>query len=201
MKWFYMHQSLWATQNSPIFSSQWPMYVIFLSMSLLETECFRRWLVHHYPTQRSFKYHVHTILFSLASSTPNIKSQELKTTDGHLFSLITLDPYPVSAFESFRRRSDEPYQAVKALQKGVCSGTVGDLSQIVTTTAAVVEALGVDSEDEEVEEDLLWPGYSCFFYSFSVLCVHFGLNSMSDPLCGRISSMYMSDQYCGRRWV
>ena len=45
---------------------------------------------------------------------------------------------------------------MEALQKGVRSGTVGDLSQIVTTvSAAVVEALEVDSEDEEVEEDLL----------------------------------------------
>jgi len=93
------------------------------------------------------------ILFSLASSAPNITSQELKTADGHPFSLITLDPFSVSAYEAFRQRSNELYQAVKALQKGVRSGTVGDLSQIATTaTGAVVEALEVDSEDEEVEE-------------------------------------------------
>ena len=90
------------------------------------------------------------ILFSLTSSVPNITSQELKTADGHPFSLITLDPFSVSAFEAFRQRSNELYKAVKALQKGVRSGTVGDLSQFATT--ALVESLEVDSEDEEVEE-------------------------------------------------
>jgi hypothetical protein len=40
-------------------------------------------------------------------------SQELKTADGYPFSLITLNAYSVSAFEAFRLRSEELYEAVK----------------------------------------------------------------------------------------
>jgi len=90
---------------------------------------------------------------SLASSAPNITSQELNTTDGHPFSLITLDTYSVSVFEAFCQRSDELYKAVKELQRGVRSGTVGDLAQ--TATDIVVEAEESDSEGEDVEEKLL----------------------------------------------
>ncbi|KAF8803503.1 hypothetical protein BYT27DRAFT_7259964 [Phlegmacium glaucopus] len=88
------------------------------------------------------------ILFSLASSASNITSQELKTADGHPFSLITLDTYSVSVFDAFRLRSNDLYKAVKVLQKGVRSGTVGDLYQAATKDT-VVEALESDSEDEE----------------------------------------------------
>ena len=42
---------------------------------------------------------------------------------------------------------------LKALQRGARSGTAGDPSQITTT--ALVEALEVDSEEEEVEENIL----------------------------------------------
>ena len=89
------------------------------------------------------------ILLSLASSAPNITSQELKTADGHPFSLITLDAYSVSAFEAFRLRSEELYEAVKALQKGVRSGTVGDFAETVVIDA---EAPGSDSEGEDEDE-------------------------------------------------
>ena len=92
------------------------------------------------------------ILLLLASSAPNITSQELKTANGHPFSLITLDAYSVSAFEAFRLRSNELYEAVKALQKGVCSGTVGDFPQ---AAAIDEEAPESDSEDEEENEPAL----------------------------------------------
>ena len=87
----------------------------------------------------------------LALSAPNITSQELKTADGHPFSLITLDAYSVSAFEAFRLRSEELYEAVKALQKGVRSqaGTVRDFAQAAVIDA---EAPGSDSEGEEEDE-------------------------------------------------
>ena len=97
------------------------------------------------------------VLFSLASSAPNITSQKLKTTDGHPFSLITLDTYSVSVFESFRQRSSGLYKAVKVLQKGVRSGTV-----VHTATDIVVGAEESDSEGDEVEESLLWADYSHF---------------------------------------
>lgn len=92
------------------------------------------------------------ILLSLASSAPGITSQELETADGHPFSLTTLDTYSLSAFKAFRLRSNELYEALKALKKGVRSGVVGDF---VHAEAVDVEALEVDSEDEEVEESLL----------------------------------------------
>jgi len=41
---------------------------------------------------------------------------------------------------------------LKALKKGVCSGAVGNFAQAEVVD---VEALEVDSEDEEVEENLL----------------------------------------------
>jgi len=88
------------------------------------------------------------ILFSLASSAPDITSQELKTMNGHPFSLLTLDKYSVSALEAFCQRSNELYKAVKILQKGVRSGTVGDFAQ-TTMTDTVVGALESDSEGEE----------------------------------------------------
>jgi len=69
--------------------------------------------------------------------------------DGHPFSLITLDVYSVSAFEAFRLRSEELYEAVKALQKGVRSGTVRDFAQAAVIDA---EAPGSDSEGEEEDE-------------------------------------------------
>ena len=89
--------------------------------------------------------HTH-ILFSLRSSAPKITSQALRTADGHPFSLITLAPFSVSAFEAFRQHTDELYHTLKALQRGVHSGMVGDPSQIATT--ALVEAPEVDSKDE-----------------------------------------------------
>ena len=46
------------------------------------------------------------------------------------FGLITLDVYSVSALEAFRLHSNKRYEAVKAVQKGVCSGTVGDFAQV-----------------------------------------------------------------------
>ena len=73
--------------------------------------------------------------------------------DGHPFSLITCDPFSISALEACCQRTDELYHALIVFQRGVCSGTVGDPSQIATT--ALVEALDVDTEDEEVEENLL----------------------------------------------
>ena len=88
------------------------------------------------------------ILFSLGSSAPKITSQALKTADGHPFSLITLDPFSVSAFEAFCQCTNELYHTLKALQRGVRSGMVGDPSQIART--ALVEALEVDTKDEEV---------------------------------------------------
>ena len=73
--------------------------------------------------------------------------------DGHPFSLITCDPFSISALEACCQRTDELYHALIVFQRGVCSGMVGDPSQIATT--ALVEALDVDTEDEEVEENLL----------------------------------------------
>jgi hypothetical protein len=87
----------------------------------------------------------------LASSAPNITSQELKTVDDHPFSLITLDAYSVSAFEAFRLRPNELYEGVKALQKGVRSGTVGDFAQVAVIDAAPES----DSEGEEENEPAL----------------------------------------------
>jgi hypothetical protein len=79
--------------------------------------------------------------------------RELKTADGHPFSLITLDAYSVSAFEAFHLRSvEELYEAVKALQKGVRCGTVGDFAQTAVIDA---EAPGSDSEGEEEDEPAL----------------------------------------------
>ena len=62
-------------------------------------------------------------------------------------------PFSVSALETCRQCTNELYHALKAFQRGLHSGTVGDPSQIATT--ALVEALDVDSKDEEVEENLL----------------------------------------------
>ncbi len=96
------------------------------------------------------------VLFSLASSAPNITSQELKTADGHPLSLITLDSYSVAIFEDFRQRSDELYIAVKALQQGVRSGMVADFKVAQAATAdAIAGTPESDSEDEEAEEALL----------------------------------------------
>jgi hypothetical protein len=97
----------------------------------------------------------------LASSAPNITSQELKTADGQPSSLITLDTYSVSAFEAFHLCSEELYEAVKALQKGVHCGTVGDFAQIAVIDA---EAPGSDSEGEEEDEPAL--SYCSYFFGF-----------------------------------
>jgi hypothetical protein len=99
------------------------------------------------------------VLFSLASSAPKIASQELKTTDGHPFSLITLDPYSTTIFEAFRQRSNELYIALKALQKGVRSGMATDLeldtTPILGPTADVADGTEeIDSEAEETVESV-----------------------------------------------
>jgi hypothetical protein len=43
------------------------------------------------------------------------------TTDGHPFSLITLDSYSASLFEAFQQHSDAMYIALKTLQHGIRS--------------------------------------------------------------------------------
>ena len=56
------------------------------------------------------------------------------------------------AIEAFRLRSNKLYEAVKALQKGVRSGTVGDFPQ---AAAKDKEAPESDSEDEKENEPAL----------------------------------------------
>ena len=56
------------------------------------------------PPQRSFKYRVHTSSSCSHHQHPILHHKELKTADGHTFSLITLEPFSVSAFEAFRQR-------------------------------------------------------------------------------------------------
>jgi hypothetical protein len=62
------------------------------------------------------------VLFSLASSAPKISSQKLKTTDGHPFSLVTLDTYSATVFEALHQHSDALYDALVVLQKGIRLG-------------------------------------------------------------------------------
>ena len=91
--------------------------------------------------------HTH-ILFSLASSAPNITSQELKTADGHPFSLTHFQ------FQPLKPSVNAPTSCIKQRKRSrkefVQERGPADLSQFATT--AVVEALEVDSEDEEVED-------------------------------------------------
>ena len=99
------------------------------------------------------RFHENTFSFRWHHPRRTFHLRELKTIDGHPFSLIALDTYSAAIFEAFRQRPDELYNAILALQKGVRSGIAIDLATqtLLATTDIAAETLETDSEAEETK--------------------------------------------------